>query len=554
MTGHWKARPFTALAATFVAAGTLAACGGGSNGSGGGSSGGGSPGANAVLTVTTGAAGSYADNFNMFSPNAEAPTNGMIYEPLFFFDTAKSGVVKPWLGTSYAWSNGGKTVTVQLRHDVKWTDGKPFTSADVVYTFDLALHDTAVNKFALPLAGVTASGPYAVTINFTKPAYSYAYYALGRVEMLPKHIWGNDSIKTITTTLNTHPVGTGAYELSKFSGAAMTFTANPHYYMPGLPKFKTIRFISYKGNTASDAAIESGTIDWAGSYIPDIKKLYLNKNPKYTVVDIPLSTTFLVPNLTKGPTAKLAVRQAISAAINRSYISKTVYNGYASPTNPEALILPNYKAQLNPALANASFGTPSASRARAILAKAGIKTPVNITVEMVSGYTDYLSDLQIIQSELKPAGINLTIAQPSYATFTSDQATGNFQMLMDNFGYTPDPYDYYYSILDSAVAPPIGQPDTVGDFNRYRNPTVDSLLSQIAATNDTATQNQDFYKIEQIFAQQMPDIPLFNAQDEIEFNGNVVSNYPTLSNPYAAPAVFIQPDIGWVAARLTPAK
>ncbi|HUY49053.1 MAG TPA: hypothetical protein VMV92_25590 [Streptosporangiaceae bacterium] len=70
-------------------------------------------GASGVLTVTTGSAGVFADNFNQFSPNAEDPTNGMIYEPLFFFDTAKSGVVKPWLGTSYAWSNGGKTVTVR---------------------------------------------------------------------------------------------------------------------------------------------------------------------------------------------------------------------------------------------------------------------------------------------------------------------------------------------------------------------------------------------------------------------------------------------------------
>ena len=83
----------------------------------------------------------------------------MIYEPLFFYDTAKAGDIKPWLGTSYAWSDGGKTLTVQLRHNVKWTDGKPFTSADVVFTFDQALHSTALNKFGLPLASVSADRP-----------------------------------------------------------------------------------------------------------------------------------------------------------------------------------------------------------------------------------------------------------------------------------------------------------------------------------------------------------------------------------------------------------
>lgn len=544
MTRHWRA-PSAAAVGALMLVGLAAGCS-----SSGGT--GGQPSASSVLTVTTGSAGVFADNFNMFSPNAEDPTNGMIYEPLFFYDTAKSGSVQPWLGTSFAWSNGGKAVTVQLRHNVKWTDGTPFTSADVVYTFDLAIGNTAVNKFGLPLASATADGAYAVTINFKSAAYSDAYYALGRVEILPKHIW--QSIGDPTTTLNEHPVGTGAYELSSISSQTMTFTANPHYYFPGLPKFKTIRFVSYTSNTASDTAIESGTIDWAGSYIPDIQKLYLDKNPKYAVSDIPLSTAFLVPNLTSGPTANLAVRQAISDALNRTYISDTVYNGYASPTNPEALILPNYKAQLSPSLAGASLGGPNPSLARSILTRAGIKLPLSLSVDMVSGYTDYLSDLEIIQQELKTADINLTIDQPVYSAFIADQSTGNFQMLMDNFGYTPDPYSYYYLLLDSSVAPPIGQADSVGDYNRFKNPTVDSLLNSIASTDDTAAQTRDFYQIEQIFAAQLPDIPLFNQQDEIEFNGNVVTGYPTLQNAYGAPAVYIQPDIGWIAARLTPAS
>ena len=179
----WRVRSIAA-GATIVAVGLLAAC---SSGSGAGTSSS-SSGPTGVLTIATGAP-SYPDDFNLYSPNSEDATNGMIYEPLFFYDTAKAGDVKPWLGTSYAWSNGGRTLTVQLRHGVKWTDGKPFTSADVVFTFNQALHSTALNKFGLPLAGVKADGTYGATITFTKPAYTDAYYALGRVEMLPEHIW-----------------------------------------------------------------------------------------------------------------------------------------------------------------------------------------------------------------------------------------------------------------------------------------------------------------------------------------------------------------------------
>ena len=534
-----------AAGAALLATSVLAACG--SSGSGSSSP---SSGTTGVLTITTGAAGAFQDDFNLYSPNAEDPTNGMIYEPLFFYDTAKAGSITPWLGTSYAWSNGGRTLSVQLKHNVKWTDGKPFTSADVVFTFDQALHSTALNKFALPLASVSADGTYGVTINFTKAAYTDAYYALGRVEMLPQHIW--KSVPNPATFENEHPVGTGAYELSKFSGQVFELTANPHYYMPGLPHFKTIRFLAYSGNTTSNAAIESGTIDWAGSFIPDIKKTYLAKNPKFVVSDIPLSTAFLVPNMSTGITTKLAVRQALSAALNRSYISNTVYNGYAPPTNPEALITPNYNSVQDPTLAGAAFASPNAATAKNFLTRAGIKTPLTLTAKMVSGYTDYLSDLQIMQQELKPAGINLVIDQEAYTAFTSDQDNGNFQLLMDNFGYTPDPWSYYYTLLDSSIAPAIGQADTVGNFGRYRNTQVDSLLGQIADTTSTAAQKPDFYQIEKIFTQQLPLIPLFEQQDEIEFNASQVSNYPTAQNPYGAPAVYIQPDMGWIAARLAP--
>jgi peptide/nickel transport system substrate-binding protein len=538
-----------AAGAAFATAITLAAC---SSSSSTGSTAPSSGGSTSVLTITTGAAGTFQDDFNPYSPNVEDATNGMIYETLFFYDTAKAGVVDPWLATSYAWSNNGKALTVQLRHGVTWTDGKPFTSADVAYTFGLALKNVALNKYALPLKSVTTSGPDTVTINFTQSAFTDAYYALGRVEILPQHIW--QSITDPTTFLNTHPVGTGAFELSKFSGQVFTLTANPHYYMAGLPHFKSIRFLAFSGNTTSDAAIESGEVDWAGSFIPNIKQTYLAKNPKFAVSDIPLSTAFLVPNMVSGPTSKLAVRQAISAALNRTFISNTVYNGYAPPTNPEALITPNYNSVLDPSLASASFASPSATAAKAILTKAGIKTPLALTVDMVSGYTDYLSDLQIMVQELKPAGINLTIDQPAYTQFTSIQDTGKFQLLMDNFGYTPTPWSYYYSILDSAIAPAIGKVDTVGNYGRFKNAEVDTLLSQIADSTSPAVQNPAFYKIENIFASQLPLIPLFEQQDEIEFNGTQVANFPSVSNPYGAPAVYIQPDMGWIAARLVPVK
>jgi peptide/nickel transport system substrate-binding protein len=550
-----------AVAAAVLAV-VLAACGSSGSGSSSAASSGSSGSASGVVTGSFGSGATFTADFNPYSPSAQDPTFGMTYEPLMFFDTAQAGNVQPWLAASYAWGPGGKSITFQLRHGVKWNDGQPFTSADVAYTFNLEKSNQALDNYGLPITGATASGPYSVTISFSKPVYTDLYYLAGKVLILPQHIWSK--IKNPTTFTDPNPVSTGAYMVSKVTPQLLELTANPNYYMPGLPKVKTYEFLTYSSNTTYDAAIESGQLGWGGGFVPNINKTYLAKDPKYALVDFPLAVDYLIPNMAKGPTTSLAVRQAISAAIDRNYISQSVYNGYAPPTNPEGLLVPNFKNVASPQTASDKFAGADPASSKKILEAAGYKLgsngifdapggqPLNIDVKVVSSYTDYLSILQILQPELKAAGINLQVTSESYSVWSTDQDTGNFQLLLSNAGYTPIPYSFYYSLLDSAVTKPLGTSEAVGNFGRYSNPQVDSLLNTIAGTTNTATQNQAFYQIESIFKAQLPDIPLMEAQDEIEFNGNSVSGWPTLSNPTAAPAIWLSPDDGWVAARLSP--
>lgn len=536
-----------ALAVAAVAlAGALAACGGGSGGSGASGSG-----QSGTVTATLGNSSPFVANFNPFSPSVEDPAFGMIYEPLMFFDTAQAGNVRPWLAKSFTWGDGGKSITFQLRTGVKWSDGQPFTSADVAYTFNLMRSSTTLNQYGLPIASATASGPDTATITFTKPVYADELYIAGRTPMLPRHIWSK--VKDPATWTDPSPVGTGGYEVSKVTPQVLALSANPHYYQPGLPKVKTYEFLTYSSNTTSNAAIEQGQLGWASAFIPNINKTYLARNKNFALTDIPLAVGYLTPNMAKGPTTSLAVRQAISAAIDRNYISQAVYNGYAPPTNPAALLLPNFKDVEAPP-AQGTFGGPDPARAKQLLRKAGLKLPLTLTVKTVSGYTDYASILQILVPELKAAGINLVVDSEAFSVWTSDQDTGNFQLLLTNAGYTPDPYAYYYNLLGSAVTAPIGTSESIGNFGRYKNPKVDADLATIAGTTSLATQKPAFADIESIFAAQLPDIPLFEQQDEIEFNGNQVSGYPTTANPYAAPPTWIQWDSGWVADHMAPAS
>ncbi len=170
----------------------------------------------------------------------------------------------------------------------------------------------------------------------------------------------------------------------------------------------------------------------------------------------------------------------------------------------------------------------------------------------MTGWTDYTSILQIVKQELAAAGIRLNVQAEAYNSWLQDQNTGNFELLIDNFGYTSDPYQYYNQLLNGSLAPPLGKVDQFGDYGRFDDPRIDALLAEIAGTRDAAKQKQDYYQIEHLVLEDLPTIPLFAAQDEIEFNGNHVKDYPTTENPYAAPPIWLQPDEGWVAMHIAP--
>lgn len=556
MTVGTTAGPRRALAvgAALALTGTLAACGGG--GSGGGGAGG-------VLTVSTGSTGNFVRNFNPYAPQPLQATNGMIYEPLFHFNAARTGDVDPWLATKYTWSDGGKSLRVQLRPKVTWNDGKPFTAEDVAYTFEMTRDNKALNQYALPVATATAEGRNTVVITFTKSAYTKEYFVLGKLKMLPKHIWSKLSAKERTTTLNTDPVGTGPWKVKSVKGTTMDLVARNDYYIKGLPHFKIMRYRNFTGNNAANAAVTSGQIDWAGGFIPEIKKNYLAKNKKYDLVNIPLATTSLVPNAQRGPTADVHVRKAISAALDRDFMNRSVYDGQAPTANPMALLLPNYQAVLDPSLKDATIETGQDEVDRRLTAAGYTKgaggmwrkdgRKLSVTVELVSGWTDYISVAQMAKDQLKKAGIELVVKPESYSQWSNNRARGQFQLLLDNAGYTPDPRAYYAQMLDSSIPPKIGESTNVGNFGRYANPAIDKALDEIGATTDLEKQKPWYHRIQREFIKDMPLIPLFSAQNEQEFNGNRVTGYPTEDDLYAAPSIWLDPDGGWVAARIKPA-
>lgn len=514
------------------------------------SSGGGSK--QVTLNMGTSVAGPLSRSFNPFVPTSAGNTYNAttyIYEPLVQFDIVKPGTTYPWLATSYKWSDRDRVLTFDLRHGVTWSDGKPFTSADVVFTFDLLKKYPAINGNGISFTSVKAQGPDTVRMTFAKPAYSQFYYIAGSTYMVPQHVWKGVSNPLKFTDPN--PVGTGPFMVSSFSSENMRMVRNPRFWMKGEPKVAALNFTSFSSNTTADSYLRQGKLDWSGFFEPDLKSGYVAKNPAYHYWFPDTGVVSLFPNLTKWPLNQLAVRKAISLALNRKAIDNVGEFGYEPPQNTTGLILPNDKSYLLPQYAHMSTA-PNVSAAKKVLEKAGWKLgpngvfekggkPLAFTLVDPSSFTDYMTDNQVIATELKGAGMQVKAQGMSVNGWTSAVADGQFDATVHWSNSGPDPYFVYEGWLDDALTAPVGKAAS-GDYERWKSPATQALLQQYRNASTAPARKKADQGLETTMVKNLPVIPLMGAADWAEFQTNKVTGWPSASNPYDAASPFIPTD------------
>jgi len=535
MTGLRRHRSLVSLVAVAVVCGGVAAC---SSNSGGGKP---STTAAATLVMESSPETAITKAFNPFVATQAAygmGATGLIYEPLIQFNLAAPPKNYPWLATSYAWSNGGKAITFTIRSGVKWSNGTPFTPADVAFTYNLLKQNASINLAGLAISSVTTSGN-SVTLTFPSAQYTNLQQIAG-VGIVPASIWSK--VGNPATYTDANPVGTGPYVLSTFTPQGFTLTKNPTYWQASKVAVPKVFFPVYTSNTGALTALFSGQIDWTGNFIPGLQKNFVDKNPaEHHFWEAPGGTNSLMPNLNKWPTNQLPVRKAISLAINRSLIANEGEAGLENPVlNATGLTLPTFAAWSGPVASLNNSATANPTAAKAVLKKAGYTLNssgfftkggkvVSIAITDPAAYTDYAQDDQIVAQELKAAGIDASFQGQAVTTWTNDIADGNFQMTMhwSNSGLTP--YNMYDGWLDSALA--TGKTAT-GDFERLKDPALNALLAKLAAASTTAAQTAALAPIAKFVAANLPIIPTTTASEWFEYNSQHYIGWPTMQNPY----------------------
>lgn len=567
MTHPPTRRAFLATGSAALTAAALAACSGssaktdpgtpgatgstGSTGSGGGS---GKP-----LVFYGGGTGSFTSNFNPFSATFVIGARGMIYEPLMFFNQLKADDIKPWLAKGYKLSADGKTVTFDLQTGQTWSDGQPLTAADVVFSFQLLKKTPALNGNGLKIVSVTAPNPNTVVLVMGQAAYTDIWYIAGGTYIVPEHIWSKKADPA--TDQDSKPVGSGAFVLTSFTPQSYLLSPNPKY-APGVPAIAGVRFVNYSGNTAGLQALQSGTLDWASVFVPQVDKQFVSRSKDFHANLFPATgTTYLLPNLKKFPTSELPVRQAMQYALDLATIKTQAFSDVALPPAKAYVVTPRDDAYV----AAGFTGAPefSTGKATAALDGAGYKKGsdgvyadpqgrrVSMTCQVITGYADYISCLQLVQEQLKAVGIELKVSQVALAAFGTARAQGNFDILIDAVYGGPGPFYLYNTMFNSALSADIGKTATA-DFARYSNPAVDKLLTTLGTTNQTdqATVKKLCGQIQAIVTPDIPYVAVAQRVDISEYSTRNATGFPTRDDQYAFSNVWANPDIGIVARRL----
>ena len=155
-------------------------------------------------------------NFNPYVPATRLSPFGYIYEPLVITNGINCEQV-PWLATEWTWSDP-QTLVFTIRDGVTWSDGTPFTAADVEFTFDMLYNHRPLDERGLwrYLTDVTAAPPQ-VTFSFKEPG-AYLFNPLVETHIVAKHIW--ETVEDPVTFTNDQPVGTGPFLLQELQRPA----------------------------------------------------------------------------------------------------------------------------------------------------------------------------------------------------------------------------------------------------------------------------------------------------------------------------------------------
>jgi peptide/nickel transport system substrate-binding protein len=414
--------------------------------------------------------------------------------------------IVPNLATSYTVNSQDGSYTFNLRQNVKWSDGQPFTAEDVKFSFE-----KVISKYDIFGAFYFANTTVTITNNNQTviikpgkflPGVQLLLFAGLDTAIVPEHLLAGQNF--LQSSFINKPVGTGPFVLTQWSkGNFMILNRNPNYWGSPQPYLDniTIRFIN--DPSALQAAVTSGQIDYVFRGIPYSAAQSFNQSGVVKVIPSqrPPYETAIWFNLNSPYISNPLVRQAIAYAMNKTDIAYKATNGISKAidyTVDPGVVPPSSNIVTYPY---------NVQKANSLLDQAGYPVQSNgtrFTLQLLerTGAPDEATAGQLIKSYLSQVGINVNIQTVDFATYLQLEAKGQYQMAVTSYWLSPI---WTYQLFDSAW---IGKGPFTNNFF-YNSSTADSLFNQWLVASQPSQQVSLLQQIEVQLSKDLPEIPLY---------------------------------------------
>ena len=474
--------------------------------------------------------------------------------------------IEPALAERWTTSPDGRTITLTLRQGVMFSDGVPFTSADVLFSFK-ALYDPRVDSVlasSLKVRGqpLQVAAPDPATVVITLPApFAPGIRLLDNVPILPRHqleaalasgtfrdAWG-------LTAPAGSMAGLGPFVLTEHvPGQRLTLTRNPHYWRRlgdvQLPYLDRVVFEIVSTQDAEILRLESGSLDLMtqADVRPEdyaaLRRLRDQGALSLTDVGIGVDPNMLWFNLAP-PNARAVppylkrpeFRQAISCAVDRDAIVSSVFLGAAVPVYGP--ITPGNRVWYSDAVPRYAYDT---GRARSLLAGLGLQDrnhdglledasgdPVRFSILTQRGHIRERT-AAVIQEQLKHVGITVDIAALDPGSIFQRWSAGDYDSIYFGFQANAlDPannLDFWLSSGSTHVWNP-NQPRPATEWER----TIDDLMQKQAAASVLADRQRLFTEVQRIFGENLPAIYFVAPKISVATSRRLGGVQPVLLDP-----------------------
>jgi peptide/nickel transport system substrate-binding protein len=470
--------------------------------------------------------------------NVGVITNSLLFESLL--GVGSTGDMEPALAELPTQSSDGLSYTFKLRPNLKWSDGTPITSDDVVFTFKLitAPEYKAFNTFTRSLAeqyiaSVTAPDSNTVVITTKQPYATFLFQFGARTQILPKHALGSLSAAALNTAgwNNAPDPVSGVFKLVKWTrGSQIEYARNPNYF-GGQSNLDGYVIKVLQDAVALATAARTGDVDIAGQVeYSQIASLKASSNLKVESIQSD-ETTVLGFQLRSNHASSAFfsdknVRQALSYALDRQKMLDAAEFGSAVLTDsvepPMSFTIdPNVTPKYNydPAKAGAMLDAAGwVKSAQGTRQKNG--KPFKFQLITDNQHGDHVTIAQIVQNQWQALGLQVEV---KLVTFSQLIQALIFQRAFDTFiigfninnsGPDPDEFNSWYST-------------SIGNITGFT--LADDLIDRGLKTTDRNARIPIYQEMQRLLADQVPALPLWFLKYAWAVN-NRVGNFNL--NPY----------------------